>query len=195
MYSGVPITWPNSVIGGVLGEPLRRGLGDAEVDDLRDPFIVLRRDEDVGRLDVAVDDPLLMRVLHAFADVHEQDEASFDGEAVLVAVIGDRNAGDVLHREVRTPFRCRAGVVDTGDVGMVHQRQRLALGVEAGEDFPGVHAPLDQLERHRPAHRALLLGLVDDAHATFADLAQDPVWPDALRTVSPAPLPALNVVD
>ena len=40
-----------------------------------------------------------------------------------------------------------------------------------------------------------LLGQVDDAHAAFADLAQDAVRADALRTVSPAPLPALNVVD
>ena len=55
---------------------------------------------------------------------------------------------------------------------MVHQRQRLPLGFEAGDDLLGVHAQLDDLERDAAAHRFLLLGHVDDAAAAFADLLE-----------------------
>ena len=49
-------------------------LGDAEVDHLRHRHAVVQRDQDVRRLDVAVDDPLLVRVLDRLADLDEQVE-------------------------------------------------------------------------------------------------------------------------
>ncbi len=63
---------------------------------------------------------------------------------------------------------------------MVHQRQRLPLGLEAGDHFAGVHPQLDHLERHHPPDRLALLGPVDHAHAAFTDLAQDAVLADLL---------------
>ena len=66
----------------------------------------------------------------------------------------------------------RAGVQHLGDVGMVHHRQRLPLGLEAGDDALGVHAQLDDLERHAAADRLLLLGHINHAAAAFADLLQ-----------------------
>ena len=56
----------------LLGEPLVGGLGDAEVDDLGHGLAVVQRDQDVGRLDVAVDDSLLVGVLDGVADLDEQ---------------------------------------------------------------------------------------------------------------------------
>ena len=47
-------------------------LGDAEVDDLGHRLAVVQRDQDVGRLDVAVDDAFLVGVLHRLADRDEQ---------------------------------------------------------------------------------------------------------------------------
>ena len=38
--------------------------------------VVVRGDEDVGGFQVAVDDPLLMRVLDGLADLHEQLQPS-----------------------------------------------------------------------------------------------------------------------
>ena len=72
----------------------------------------------------------------------------------------------------------RAGVEHLGDVRMVHQRQGLPLGLEAGDHLPGVHARLDDLQRHLAADRLLLLGHEDDAHAAFADLLQQLVGAD-----------------
>ena len=56
----------------LLGQPLLGRLGDAEVDDLGHRLAVVQRDQDVGRLEVAVDDPLLVGVLDGLADLDEQ---------------------------------------------------------------------------------------------------------------------------
>ena len=72
----------------------------------------------------------------------------------------------------------RAGVEHFGDVRMVHHRQRLPLGLEAGDHLPRVHARLDDLQRDRPLDRLGLLGHEDDAHAAFADLLQQLVRAD-----------------
>ena len=53
---------------------------------------------------------------------------------------------------------------------MVHERQRLPLLLEALQDRFGVHACLDQLERHLALDWLGLLGDPDLAHAPFADL-------------------------
>ena len=62
--------------------------------------------------------------------------------------------------------------------GMVHQRQRLSLGLEAGDDLARVHAQLDDLERDQPPDRLGLLGHVDRSHAAFADLLDQLVRAD-----------------
>ena len=86
-----------------------------------------------------------------------------------VAVLRDRHARDVLHHEVRPAVGRGAGVDDARDVRVVHQRQRLALGLEARDDVARVHAELDDLERDGAANGLGLLGQIDDAHAAFAE--------------------------
>jgi hypothetical protein len=54
---------------GLVGQFLLGGLGDAEVDDLGHGAPSLTGDEDVGGLDVAVDDALLVGVLDRLADL------------------------------------------------------------------------------------------------------------------------------
>ena len=93
-------------------------------------------------------------------------------QAVLVAVVGDRHALDQLHHEVRPAASRRAGVEDLGDVGVVHQGQRLPLRLEAGEDLARVHAGLDDLDGDQALDRLGLLGQPDGAHAALADLLQ-----------------------
>ena len=61
---------------GPLGQPLVDRLGDAEVDHLGHRLAVVERDQHVRRLDVAVDDPLLVRVLDRLADRDESSSRS-----------------------------------------------------------------------------------------------------------------------
>ena len=128
-------------------------------------LIVVESNQDVGRLEVAVDDPLLVRVLYRLADRDRQLESFAGRQPAFVAEPGDRDALDQLHDEVRAAGVGGAGVENLGDVGVVHQGQGLAFGPEPGEDLAAVHAGLDELEGDRPPHRLGLLGHVDRAHA------------------------------
>ena len=87
-----------------------------------------------------------MGVLDSGADAAEQLQPLPGRQAVAVAVLGDGEPLDVLHDEIGPPLRCGVGVEDPRHVGMVHQGQRLALGLEAGDDLVRVHADLDELQ-------------------------------------------------
>ncbi len=79
---------------------------------------------------------------------------------------------------LRAPCCRCAGVEDAGDVGVVHHRERLALGFEAGDHLAGVHAGLDDFQGDGALDRVRLFGHKDDAHAAFADLLQELVCAD-----------------
>ena len=136
----MPTIAPKPVTRVLLGQLLPGRLGHAEVDDLRHRLAVVEGDQHVGRLEVAVDDALLMRVLDRLADGDEQFQPLPRREVVLVAVPGDRHPLDEVHDEVRPAGAGRAGVEHAGDVRVVHQGQGLPLGLEAGDDLPRVHA-------------------------------------------------------
>src|SRR5262249_27779488 len=70
-----------------------------------------------------------------------------------------------------------AAVEDPGDVGVVHEGERLAFRLKAGDDLSRVHSRLEHLERHQAPDRSLLLGQIDVAEASLADLLQQFVWP------------------
>ena len=116
-----------------------------------------------------MDDPLLMGVLDAAAHLDEQLQPLPRGKTLIVAVPGDRRPLDQLHDEVGPAGVGCAGVEHAGDVRVVHQRQGLALGLEAGDDLRALHARLEDLERDGPADGLALLGLVHPAEAAFAD--------------------------
>ncbi len=56
-------------------ERLCRRLGDAEVDDFRHGTCIVLRDEQIRRLEIAMNDSLLMRMLHRVAHVDKQRES------------------------------------------------------------------------------------------------------------------------
>jgi hypothetical protein len=119
-------------------------------------------------------------MLDRLADGHEQLQPLAGRQVLLVAEPGDGDALDQLHDEVRPAGFGRAGVEHAGNVLMVHQRQRLPLGLEAGDDLPAVHAGLDDLQGDLAADGLFLLGHVDDAHAALADLLEQLVRADAV---------------
>ena len=66
------------------------------------------------------------------------------------------------------------------DVRMIHHRQRLPLLLEARDDLLRIHPHLDDLQRHAPPHRLLLLRHPHRAEAALADLLAQLVRPDPL---------------
>jgi hypothetical protein len=154
------------------------GAGDAEVDDLGGGLAVIDGDEDVGGLDVAVDDAALVRVLDGLADGDEEAEAGWDVEMGGIAVLRDGDAVDELHDEVEAAGVGGSGVERTGNEGVVHEGERLALGLEAGDGLLGVHSGLDDLEGDLALDGMELLGAANDAHAAAAESTEDPVGTD-----------------
>ncbi len=102
------------------------------------------------------------------------------GEIVLVAVVGDADALHQFHDKERPPFVGGTGVQHLGDVRMIHQRQRLSLGLESGDDLFGVHAELDDLERDAAADGLLLLRHIHHAATAIADFLEDLVAANAV---------------
>jgi len=127
-----------------------------------------------------VDDPLLVRVLDRPADADEEVEPLPGVELLAVAVLHQGHAPDQLHDEVGTTGPGGARVEDLGDAGMVHHRQRLALGLEAGDDLVGVHAQLDDLQGDLPSDRFLLLGQPHGAETALAERFDQAVAADRL---------------
>ena len=101
---------------------------------------------------------LQLGVLDGPADLLEEREPVLDAQVVLVAVLDDGVALDEFHDEERAAGVGRASVEDAGDVGVVHERQRLPLGREAADHLASVHAGLDDFDRDPPYHRMQLLG-------------------------------------
>ena len=99
-------------------------------------------------------------------------------ELGVVAILGDRHAAHQLHDEVGAAGLGRAGVEHARDILVVHERQRLPLGLESRDDLVRVHPSLDDLERDPAADRLDLLGHEDRAHAPLADLLEQLVRPD-----------------
>ena len=163
---------------GLLGQGLLDRLGNAEVDDFRGRPPILQRDQDVRRLEIAMDDPFLVRVLNGAADLDVQGHPLADGHGGAVAELGNRLALDELHGKER-PARVRGTAVeDVRDARVVHDRERLALRLEARDHLARVHPELDDLERDAPRDRRRLFGEVDRAHAAFAERPEERVWPD-----------------
>ena len=160
-------------------ERLLQRLCQAEVDDFRCRLIVDHGDKDVRGLDVAVNDAFLMGVLDRLANREKEPQPLFQAELVRVAVGGDRLALDQFHDKVGTAVLCHTRVEDPGNVGVVHQRQGVPLGLEACQNLARVHARLEDLDCHATANGLLLIGKIDDTKTTFAEDAAEFIRPNA----------------
>jgi hypothetical protein len=171
---------------------------DAEVGDLHAAVV---EQDDVARLDVAVDDAALVRVLqrgeqlgHQPAGLGEREALARIEQALQVA------AAHQLHDDER---RIGAGVlavlVDGDDAGMAEPADGLGLAPEAhsqlgGEVRIGLIEP-QHLDRHRALdHR--IEAFVDHAHGAAPELAADQVLAESLRGLhrdGACPLPRAGV--
>ena len=156
------------------------GFGDTEIDDFGRRFSVQASHEDIGGLQVTVDDSFLVRVLNRVAKLNEQSQPFFEGGLIRCAIFRDLDSPNQLHHEVRTArWRCPA-VKHPRNAGMIHERQRLTFRFKSGHHALGVHAQLDHLERNMAPNRFALLSPIDNPESALADLFQKFVSPDPM---------------
>ena len=125
---------------------------DPEVEQLHPPLL---GHEDVGGLEIPVNDEVRVRVLHGPQYLLKQLQARTDRQPMLVAVRGQRPADDVLEGKVRLPARCKAGVQQQGDVRMAQTREDLALARKTLLQIAAKRRQQRQLQRHFPFERTV----------------------------------------
>ena len=161
-----------------LGQAHRRGAvggdqgGDAEVEQLG---LAGGGDQDVGCLDVAIDDQALMRIRQGAAHLFHQSDARADAGPVRLAPRVDRLAIDQLHDQVGDAVVGAAGIEQFGDARMIEAGEHAPLEAEPLDD--GGRAPRGQdLHCGPPIELVVVaLRLEDDAHAAAADFRDQPI--------------------
>ncbi len=151
-------------------------LGDAEVGDLGpQPF----EQDDVGRLDVAVDDPLRVGEVERFGDLgHDVPDLVEVQRPPLRERFLQVLPFDVLHGdEGHASGFVLTDVVHGHDGRVVQDSRGLGLADEALLELlrfvvVGVSRRADRLQGDQPPDQRIL-GQVDDSHRPFAKLAYD----------------------
>lgn len=152
---------------GFFGQREPDSLGDTEIDDLDFSLPITFGDEDVGRLDIAMNDALLVGMLDRSADLHEELDSLSDVELTAVAIGRDGLAVDVLHDEVGQAFVRHPCVIHLCDVSMTHQGEGLALGREAVESFARAKPWFENLESDLALYGIFLASQEDRSHTAL----------------------------
>ena len=159
------------------GQGRGRQLGDAEVHDLR--LAGRGHDHDVRGLDVAVNDPLLVRMVERFGQLlgDTQGLAPVHGHPVR-RDLGQGVALEVLQGDVhRSRSGVAADVMNDHDSGMLKPRRGAGFGEEALLERGPLalgdgKGELDGLQSHEPAQVGVVR-TVDDAHHPASELSSE----------------------
>ena len=107
--------------------------GEAEVEHANR---TVRAQDEVGRLEVAVDEGHCVRGRQDRARLRGDCRRPADGERPMLGDdVGDTDRLDVLHDQVRTPVCGDTGVVDRRHTGVLKARGDPGLAVEASYQF------------------------------------------------------------
>jgi hypothetical protein len=120
-----------------------------------------------------MNNPLLMRMLNRRTNLYKKSKSLLRGQIIRVAIFRDLNSTDQFHYKVWPPIVRCSRIKHLRNVRMVHQRQRLPLRVEPRDHLLRAHPQLDQLQRHPPPNRRLLLRHVNNPAATLPDFLQN----------------------
>jgi hypothetical protein len=147
-------------------------LGDSEIEQLDG---AIGGYQDVSRLEVAMDHQAAVSVQNGSADALHESQAVGDGERLLLNVLGDGAAFDILHHQVGNAVDSSA-VEEAGDIGVFEVGENLAFGSKAGDRIgSGQHAGND-LDGDLFAELIVFAeGAVDGAHSAAAEYAIDAV--------------------
>src|SRR6185503_8109111 len=82
-------------------------LRDSKVEQLHR---AVARDKDIRRLEVAMHDQVLVRMLNCFADLAKESESLRQRHGMCAAILRECQSVDVLHDEPRRAVRQRVGI-------------------------------------------------------------------------------------
>jgi hypothetical protein len=156
----VPRRSPLQVVAEELGQPEIRDLGDA-----------VGGEEDVGGLQVAMDDAAPVGMVHGAGQRLNQPRRLVRRLRDAGIPLGEGPAGHVFKHERGAAF-VFAQLVDGCDLGMFQAGDCLSLGEKAGDLLGAAVCPgEDQFHGHDPVQPGLT-SLEDDGHAAAAEFLQ-----------------------
>ena len=152
--------------------------------DLRQPKIEnLRltsiRDEDVGRLDVAVDYAFGVRSVQRIGNLDAQIEHRLDLQRLAIDLVPERLPFEQLHGDEGSPIGL-VDFVDRADVRVVQRGRSLGFPLETAEGLCIVGEFVGKELQGDVAAQLEVFRLVHHAHSAAADLAEDAVVRDGL---------------
>ena len=155
----------------------RQGARDPEVDDHRRELAVPPRQEDVGRLQVAVQEAALVQVVHGLR--RAQDDVGRAPDAGRELGDGRREglAADEVHDEVGAPAPVDARAAVTHHARVIDRGEPLGLAPKALEPLGRRGGERHELDRD-PRGWLAAAAEVDRAHAAAAEQALDAVGAD-----------------
>jgi hypothetical protein len=102
-------------------------------------------------------------------------------EPIVIAVLGDRAALDMLHDQVGGTILEGSTVEDPGDSGVLQGSEDLPLVTKPPPRVGGVHAQAKELDRHLLVELAVLtLATKDDARTALTDSFCQPIGTDTI---------------
>ena len=161
------------VAGGARG---LRVFHEAEVEKLGLPAL---RHENVGRLDVPVDDAARVGRLEGVGDLGSEVEKGVQGQRSGAEAIAQGLAVEQLHRD-EGPALMLVHVVDRADVRMLEGGGSAGFALQALESLSVLGELIRQELQGDAAAELEVLGLVDDAHAPASELREDAIVGDRL---------------
>jgi len=155
-----------------------RGAGQAKVRDLGPPIF---RHQNIGRFDVAVNDPLSVGIVQRFANLDRKLQCLAGGQRARADEAREIGPIDKLHDDVRMAVRSQPEVVDGDDARMLEPTEDLGLTLEAGEEiFLGHQFRRQQFDGDGTVQRRLN-SFVNRAHPSVPDEPLDAVLRQQLR--------------
>jgi len=152
------------LVSGISSQPL----GQTEVGD---PDLIVEIDQDVGRFEVAVQDAVLVGIMHGLGDAADVSGGLARRQRTAADEAGQILAFDIIHREERLALDV-ADFVDGDDVGVPQAGGGLGLAMEAFNSLPaGERAQQEHLHGDDPV-QADLAGAVNNPHPAVGDLFQ-----------------------
>src|SRR6266567_3679909 len=143
---------------------------DAKIQDFRLPCFI---DQDVARLQIAMNNAAVVSMLRCLADPDDQIQALRHRQAMSGGVFEQSVAMDSLHGKERSSTR-DSGFVNLSDAGMLEAAEHVRFTLKAAENFWNRQSRLHNLERHNTAW-IFLLGFIHNAHSTLADETDDAI--------------------
>ena len=142
------------------------------------------REEDVARLEAAVDDPFGVRALERGGDAVDDLDGAARGERPRLLERGlEIDAGELVHEKVELAVVAVAAVVDADEVVVARRCERLELRPQALRMLLLRELAVHDLDGHLRAHE--VLGAVDLAGRPFAEVARELVAAERLADERP----------